>query len=263
MRTFAQGLGSEILVELRVYLQNKAAVVSDFLSYFLLYAFLTLFKTGTSLPGAYGAPQEYGPLLLFMGYILWMLCSRALVSVSSQILSEADRGFLFVKLTSVFPVQLLYFARLVTAVFIILLFVVPMFVVLSLVSTVPVLSALQIIRAASVGLIGLCGMYGIGLLLASLTMANKRLSNLSMLFSTVLLLTSNALTYSEDIHNVLAWFPANYCIHNVRMIVSAKDFFPQDFVLMASLCAALVAAGAIVFEFSIRKARKAGNILWY
>ena len=59
-------------------------------------------------------------------------------------------------------------------------------------------------------------------------------------------------------NDVLAYFPANYCIHYA---ISIPDFFPDNFLLMAGLCIGFLALGAAAFQAFIKKAKKL--ILWY
>lgn len=263
MNQYVQILFNEIKVELIVYFQNRVAVISDFLIYSVLYAFFLIFKTGYSLAGIYGVDDSYATILMFVGYFIWMTSTSSLTSISSEIMYEVNNGFLFSKLTSVFPLQYLYAGKTITSFIMNLAYITPLFLFTMFSYSLLPISAGQVLKVILAGLINIIGMYGLGLILASLTMANKRLSSVSLLLSSVLLFTTNALTFNEAMGTAFRYFPANYCIDYTRSVIADPSYTSGDYMVFLLICIALLAAGSFIFNLSIRKAKKAGNILWY
>ena len=263
MKRYIVGLCNEIKVEWIIYFQNKAAVLFDLASYVVLYLFFVFMKTGSSLPEVYGAGEEYASVLLLFGYIIWMLCSRTLTCISSEILYEANKGLLFYKITSVTPLAVLYLGKMLAIVAVVLIHVIPIGILAVLFFDIPAISGEQILKIVGINCVVIAGMYGLGLILASFTMANKRLSRVSLLISSVLLFTSNALTYEPRLGKLLQYFPANYGIDFTRRVIADRSFWSQSSFLMLAITVVLLIVGSVAFSFSIKQAKKAGNILWY
>lgn len=263
MMKYFNCLVNEIKMELTVYFQNKAAVISDFLIYTLLYAFFILFQTGASLADTYSTEKGLSTLLLFVGYIIWMLSTSALTSISSEIMVEVNNGFLFSKMMAIVPLQFLYLGKVIALLVIHLMNIVPILIITVLFFDFPTISAAQLFKILFVNLMNIVGMYGLGLILSSLTIVNKKLSRISFLISTVLLFTTNALTYNEQVDKVLKYFPANYCIGYTRSVIANSTYAPKDITIFLIICVVLVICGTFVFSSATRKAKKIGNVLWY
>lgn len=263
MKGYMVGLWNEIKVEWILYFQNRTAVLFDFASYVILYLFFVFMKTGSSLPAAYGTGEEYASILLLFGYIIWMISSRTLTCVSSEILYEANKGLLFYKVTSTTPLGVLYLGKTIAIVGAVLIHVIPLAILSVLFFDMPAVSATQMVKIVGINVVVIAGMYGLGLILASFTMANKRLSRISLLISSILLFTSNTLTYEPRLGKVLQYFPANYGIDFTRRVIADGAYWSQSGLVMLAIAAALLAVGGAAFALSMQRAKKAGNILWY
>lgn len=258
-----QCLLSEVKVEFRLYFQNRVAVITDFLIYTILFAFFIFFNTGTSLSSTYGVPDQYSKMLLFFGYIIWMISTKSLNCLSSEIVMEANNGLLFYKLTSIVPLQFIYLGKLLASILIVIMLIAPLLIITMAIGEFFMPNANQLLSILLVNMVNIAGMYGLGLVLASLTMSNRRLSRISVLLSSILLFTTNALTYNEQIGTVLQYFPANYAIDFTRKKLSNGFFYPSDLLIFVTLCLVILLIGTFTFQLSINRARKKGNILWY
>lgn len=257
------GMKAEMKFDFILYFQNKSVVLSDFIMFsFLYFAFIYL-ETGSSLADVYGIESVYTKTLFVVGYVIWMLSSRALTCISGELSYEASQGLLFSKITSIVPIELLYLAKFISGILCQIVIFIPVIIISSLIypsPSIPIVNLLFIIVLVTISLLG---MYGIGLFLASFTMSNRRLSRISFLLSTMLLFSTNALTYSKNLDTFLHYFPANYAINSARLIIANKSIDAISFIIFCTICIFLLIIGTFVFRLSEKQAMKTGKILWY
>lgn len=263
IKTYLRGFVSEIKKELVIYFQHKAVFVTDFLVYSVLYSALVFLKAGTSLGITYGVGQVYSKVLLFLGYIIWMQCSQAINIANSSILKESNNGQLYAKLTGVVPIEILFFAQLISSIFTLSVQIIPLIlisIIFGIFSGVVIQSIILILLIIFIAIIG---MYGLSLLFASFSMINKRLSRISSLLTTILLFSSNALTYNESLGKALKYFPINFAIHTSRELFVGKPLQIIEFIIFLSICILFVIIGYIIFNISKNKGKLKGTILNY
>lgn len=263
MRTYFRGFTSEIKKDLTIYFQHIAVYMVDFLVFSVLYVALMFTGTGTSLGLTYGSDQQYSKMLLFLGYIIWMLCSKAINCANTSVVNESNNGQLYAKLTSVIPIEILYFGKLISSTAVVATKIIPLLIISIFFGVFKGIVVQNIILIIFVVFIAIIGMYGLSLLLDSFSMINKRLSRISSLLTTILLFTSNALSYNESLGKALKYFPVNYAIHTSRELFVGNSLIVTDFIIFITVCLVSLIVGYFIFNKSKNKGKLKGTILSY
>ncbi len=238
-------------------LRYKMGIVSDIVVFTLLLCFFFVSDTGHSFTEQYGS-GDYKTLLL-LGYVAWSFAVAAISTIGTQILTELQRGTLFFKLNSKLPLQLIYIGDLISAVFIqtfviciysgitFLFFDVKYFI------NLPILAALIICTL---------GMYGIGLIVAGLSLYYKRIGSIVFLIQLFLLFVTDTLPTSAIIIRISQVIPLTMCntvIRNSFLNYSINT----SFVWLCISSLAWFIIGYVVFHIFLKCAQKKGNLLLY
>ncbi|MCL2768014.1 MAG: hypothetical protein FWE49_04755, partial [Synergistaceae bacterium] len=152
---------SEIKFEIVLYFQNMVAVITDLIVFSLIFLAFVLLNSGMSLANTYNIDIQYSKVLLFMGYFVWTFSSRALTCISAELNFEASNGYLFSKLTSILPIQFLYFAKFIGALFSQLVIMMPVILIAFIFWPTPPINITSILAIGFIVVVDLIGMYGI------------------------------------------------------------------------------------------------------
>ena len=106
------------------------------------------------------------------------------------------------------------------------------------------------------------GMYGIGLIIAGLSLYYKRIGSIVLLVQLFLLFVTDTLPTSSAIRQITQVIPLTACNRVVRNSY-VKDSAGTDFLLLCVYSAVWFLIGYAVFEIFIRRAKEKGNLLLY
>ena len=238
-------------------IRYKMGIVSDIVVFTILLCFFYISNTGASFQKVYGT-NNYKTLLL-LGYIAWTLAVSAISTIGNQITSELQRGTLFFKLNCKLPLQIVYIGDLVSA-SIIQLFIIFIY---SIVTHFAFGVDYFVSPAVLVSLI-ICtfGMYGIGLIVAGLSIYFKRIGSIILLIQLFLLFVTNTVPTASIITNVSKILPLTMCNTVLRLSFSNENIY-SSFVLLLLTSIFWFALGYIVFGLFIKFSKKKGNLLLY
>lgn len=235
----------------------KMGLVSDLVIYTLLLCFFFWSNTGQSFQELYGV-ENYQALLL-LGYVAWTFSVTAISTIASQLLAELQRGTLFFKLHSRLPLQILYLGDLLSSVLVQTIVVFIYSVVTYFFFGVRYTVTLPIVAAF---LISILGMYGIGLMIAGLSLYYKRIGAIVLLVQLFLLFVTDTIPTSPVITEVSSVLPLTMCNTVIRNSFVHKDL-EMTFLLLCVVSLLWFVAGYVVFECFMKQAKKKGNLLLY
>lgn len=260
---YSRGFISEINKDLTIYFQHKAVFIMDLLVFSVLYIALIFMETGTSLSTTYGVGPEYSRILFFLGYIIWILCSNSINVANDSIVKDSNNGQLYAKLTGVIPIEILFFAQLISSIFMISAQFILLVAISFIFGVFDGIIISNVLMISLTVLIAMIGMYGLSLLLASFSMINKRLSKISTLLVTLLLFTSNTLTYNESLGIVFKFFPINFAIHTSRQFLVDSYINIIDYFVFIAVCFSFLIIGYTIFNKAKNKGKQNGAMFKY
>lgn len=238
-------------------IRYKMGIISDIIIFTLLLIFFFISNTGQSFSEQYGS-DNYKTLLL-LGYIAWSFSISAISTISSQLLSELQRGTLFFKLNSKLPLQIIYIGDLISAIFIQTFVIFIYSLITCFFFDIKYFINYTIIISL---LICTCGMYGIGLIIAGLSLYYKRIGSIIFLVQLFLLFVTDTLPTSSIIKSVSQIIPLTACNTVIR-----NSFLNNDITIaFLSLCIYSIlwfVLGFFIFEIFIKRAKRKGNLLLY
>lgn len=247
----------EFKLDLLRSFRYKMAIFSDIIVFTFLLCFFYVSNTGASFATQYGA-NNYKTLLL-LGYIAWSFSIAAISNTSSQITGELQRGTLFYKLNCNIPLQILYIGDLVSAIFIQAFVILLYSLVTHFIFNVTYYIDIYILISL---LICILGMYGIGLIVAGLSLYYKRIGSIIFLIQICLLFITDTIPTAPIITNISKILPLTLCNTVIRTIFLQKNYTTYFFQLVF-LSFVWFILGYVIFNIFLRLAKKRGNLLLY
>lgn len=231
----------------------KMGFLSDLAIYTLLLCFFLLSNTGIS-----SSENDYKSLLI-LGYTAWTLSTTAISTISYQLLTELQCGTLFFKLNSRLPLPILYLGDLASSILVQIGIVVLYAVVTRLIFGVHYLVTFPILAAF---LISTLGMYGIGLMIAGLSLYYKRIGAVVLLIEVFLLFVTDTLPTSPAIIRISQILPLTLCNTIIR-----NSFFHENlrlpFLFLFATSLFWFSVGWVIFSLFLNHAKEKGNLLFY
>lgn len=235
----------------------KFGMLSDIIVFGLMMSFFIVSDTGASYAGEYGH-ANYKELMV-LGYIAWTYATSALSTVTAIVSKELRQGTFYKQMNSKYPLQFLLGGKfisgellqtVITAILLIVAVIIfkidftlhPMLVLLVVISTI--------------------GMYGIGLIIAGLSMFVKKTGSILFIIQTGLLFVTDTIPAADSVLSVTKLLPLTLCNMAMKQVVSGQSYIRTTLELTVSALAFLV-IGIITFHVFINKAKKKGNLLFY
>ena len=111
-------------------------------------------------------------------------------------------------------------------------------------------------------LISILGMYGIGLMIAGLSLYYKRIGAIVLLVQLFLLFVTDTIPTSPVITEVSSVLPLTMCNTVIRNSFVHKDL-GMTFLFLCVVSLLWFVAGYVVFDCFMKQAKKKGNLLLY
>lgn len=247
----------EIKMDLRSTIRYRFGVISDLLIYSSILMFFLLSNSGQSYAEIY-TNVDY-KILIVIGYLAWMYAVTAITSVSQIVTGEIKQGTFYKKYNSKYPLQILMFGRVIAALLIqsIVMFVI--IIISILVGNVQMVFNPIIIPSIIISTIG---MYGIGLILAGMSIFYKRIGAINYLVQLFLLFITDTLPMNEGVSTISKILPLTSCNLIIKKCLN-KQNYGSDFFFLCVTSAICVLLGCIIFRYFLSKARRKGNLLFY
>ena len=235
----------------------KFSIVSDIVVFTVLLSFFFISDTGTSLESKYNSNNQR--TLLLLGYAAWSLSVSCISLVGGQISSEMSRGTLYQKLNCKIPLQILYLGDLFSGILIQFVIMIIYAVIAYFVFSVELFFSLNVFLSLIICTIG---MYGIGLIIAGLSIFFKKTGAIILLIQLTLLFITDTIPTNDTLLRVTNIIPLTKCNDIIR-----KDFVGQpvgdSFIQLILLSIGAFVIGYIVFSCFLSLAKKRGNLLFY
>lgn len=238
-------------------IRYKMGIISDIVVFTILLCFFYISNTGASFGKDYEI-NNYKTLLL-LGYIAWSLSVSAISTIGYQITSELQRGTLFFKFNCKLPLQVVYIGDLISA-SIIQLFIILIYSVV----THFAFGVDYFINPTVVLSLIVCtlGMYGIGLIVAGLSIYFKRIGPIIFLIQLFLLFVTDTVPTASLITNVSRFLPLTMCNRVIRLSFLNKNS-NSSFGLLIITSIIWFVLGYVIFDIFIKCSKKKGNLLLY
>lgn len=244
----------EIKMDICSAFRYRFGMVTDILIYSVLLLFFLLSNSGKSYQDVYHY-DNYKELLV-IGYLAWIYAVTAITSISQIVLGELRQGTFYKKYNSVYPLQALLFGRMAAAM--IIQSIVVLIVVLAAVLFGNTTISIQPFAVAAV-LISTVGMYGIGLIIAGMSIFHKKIGSILYIIQLCLLFVTDTIPTSQSITVIL---PLTLCNMVLRKSIAGISYTADFVKLLISTCIFL-AVGIVIFRWYLERARRKGNLLFY
>lgn len=187
MKRMFEFMWNEMVLDVRERLRYKVSLVSDLLVFTLVYlsVFYISRAEGTE---AYVSSQNF---MVLIGYIFWQMNALALGYSSSAISREAMRGTLEMHIQSIYPFPFLMGIKLIISLGISLVTFSGILIVALIEGMLSHSNLLFLGETIFLAMPSVIGMYGIGLIIGGISLKEKNIGQMVMVFQTVMLLVSN------------------------------------------------------------------------
>lgn len=244
----------EIRMDISSTFRYRFGIVTDIVIYSVLLIFFLISNSGKSYQDVYHY-DNYKELLV-VGYLAWIYAVTAITSISQIVSGELRQGTFYKKYNSVYPLQALLFGRMIAA--LIIQSIVVLIVLLAAVLFGNIAIGIQPFAIAAV-IISTIGMYGIGLVVAGMSIFYKKIGSILYIIQLCLLFVTDTIPASQSITLLL---PLTLCNTVIRKSIAGISYTADFMKLIVSAIAFLV-LGICVFQWYLKKARKKGNLLFY
>ncbi len=188
-----------------------------------------------------------------------MYAVTAITSISQIVSGEMKQGTFYKKYNAKYPLQILLFGRLVAALVVQSIVMLAVIIIAMLIGNVSMIWEPVIIVAIVISTVG---MYGIGLILAGMSIFYKKIGAFNYLIQLFLLFITDTLPTSENISSISKILPLTSCNFIIKKALDQQNYI-DEFVLLCISSLVFLFIGYMIFEYFLLKARKKGNLLFY
>lgn len=247
----------QIELELKSTFRYRFSLLSDILIFSLLMAFFISANIGMSFADKYNY-QDHKTLML-SGYLAWTIAIAALSGSVQTVSSELTRGIFYRKINSKCSLTVLMFGNLLATMMIEILVVTVLLLIAYLVWNIAIPFTFLGLIAIFVNTIG---MYGIGLIVGGLCVRYKRVGSITLIIQLALLVLTDTIPTGNIMLYVTKVIPLTSCNEILRIAISGGNVTkPLIILILSSIIWVFI--GEIIFRFSIKSAKKRGNLLFY
>lgn len=197
--------------------------------------------------------------MLVVGYLAWIYGVTAITSITQIVMGELRQGTFYKKYHSVYPLHILLFGRMIASLLVQSFVVLAVVIVAKIVGNISVgFHLVQIVAIA----VSTLGMYGIGLIVAGMSIFHKRTGSVLYIIQLCLLFVTDTVPMTEDVINVTQILPLTICNAVIRKSIAGMSY-GTDFIKLLISAVVMLGIGLIVFHVYLEKARMKGNLLFY
>ena len=247
----------EIKMDLHRTFRYHFGLITDIIVYFGLFTVFMITDSGMSYGEQYGYANYKG--LILLGYIAWIYAVSAISNIANSVHNEAAQGILYKKISSKYPLQILFFGLLISSL------ILETGTILVVVLLTKLVWGVQISFHAAFFLpllVQTIGMYGIGLLVAGLAVYYKKTGAVVFLIQTALLFVTDTVPTNAGILNITKVLPLTNCNYILKKIITGEPY-AERMILLIVTSVLWIVVGSIMFRIMLQKAKKRGNLLFY
>ena len=239
----------------------KMNMISDIIMIVGIFIIVFFCTDDQTLSNYYHLSVEKNSILLFMGYLFWQFASLALGFSTSIITSEASEGVLEVKVQSVYNIIFLYFIKLLVSLISNFLIFISLIAILPLFAEISLYDILYFLLIVIINIPSIIGMYGIGLMISSFTIKEKKGSNLVLIIQSLLIFISNVTRPLQM--SVILLIPYSLGIELSRKLYSGISVLPYEIILYIFINIIWLVVGMYLFNRSLENTRRVGSFDTY
>lgn len=216
MKKYYELLKIELRITFLSRLQYKVGMISDFIMIVGVFLIAFFFNEGSPLKIYYDISSNDENILFFIGFLFWQFSSLALGFSTSIVSSEASEGILEQKMQSSFKIQILYFIKLIINLLTNFLIILALIILMFFLTNLTIRDIVFFFVSIILNIPAIIGMYGIGLLLSTIVLKEKKSSSLILIVQTLLIFISNVMKPLDNI--IVALIPYSLGIEICRKI---------------------------------------------
>jgi len=247
----------EIKMDIKASMRYRFALFSDIIVFSILFSIFLFTDTGKSYKSFYKY-SNYKEFIV-IGYIAWMYAVTAISSISQIVSGELHMGTFYKKCNSKYPLQFLLLGHMVASLLTKTIIAIVLLLLANLIWGVEVTFHVMIILSI---IISTLGMYGIGLIVAGLTIFYKRTGPLIFIIQMGLLFITDTVPASDRTLSFSRILPLTSCNLIIKYILTRQYFF-KEFIFLCFTTAVFLILGTLCFHLYFRKAKIKGNLLFY
>lgn len=245
-----------IKFEFKSSIRYKFNFILDIIVFSALLSVFFMSDTGLSFSRTYPVDHKW---LFLIGYLLWTSSIAAIGSMSTYFPYQAQLGTLTNSLSSSFDIKSILFVDMISVQILQILQIIILTIFSALVWKVDIILSPYLIIPFVLNIIGF---YGIGLILAGLSIYFKKINSILFILKLGLLFITDTVPTVPVLKNITSVIPLTLSNKIARNIsVGFLDWYLIIKLLVVSLI--LVLIGVLVFNYLFKKSKIKANILFY
>lgn len=247
----------ETILSVKENISYKISFYTDMMIF--VGTFIAIYYMGISsaFSSVYQVNQATGQILVLIGYIFWQNASAALGASSSIIRNELSLGLFEIRMQSKYRVSTIIFAKMVVLILIDCFSYLLIMLFCTLTLGFRVSNVLTIFLSILVSFPSILGMFGIGLILGGMSIKQKKLGSIVMVFQSAMLIVSNALSPTRNMW--VSVIPFSLGIEIVRDIYIRRNVSIVMISTYLIINAVWLVVGEKFFSNALKYERKYGS----
>lgn len=199
MKDYLNIIKYEIQIDIKEVFKYKISIISSFIIFLLTYIAIFYFNVSTGFVNYYKTTEHVGNVLVLIGYLFWQISSYSLGYSATQIMNEASRGELELRLQSKYSISLLLFFKMISSFLSFIVIWAGIFGFALIIHSVQFSDIGYILLSFLIAIPSIMGMYGMGLILGGVALIEKNVGQFIYLIQLAILFLSNSLSPTRSI----------------------------------------------------------------
>lgn len=246
----------KIRLDLLSQIRYRIPLISDIVVLTVLFVIFIVSDTGKSFQTEYG--YNYKSLVL-IGYIVWTMAINAIATLPNYINYEARNGTLQYILNSVFPIEWTMFTVFISSQIINFFVIIILITVANFIFHINIFISINMLIPIILCLIG---MFGIGLMVAGLSILIKRVSSLILFLQLMMLFITDTVPTNQKFLFVTKYIPLTMTNEIIRKIIAGKEYIDKMPLLVVSSITFFI-LGIILFRILLKLSIRKNIALFY
>lgn len=239
----------------------KMNMIGDIVIMVGIFVMVFFLQSDYSLANHYHLSIEKNGILLFIGYLFWQFASLSLGFSTSIISSESSEGVLEVKMQSTYDIVLLLFMKLLVCIISNLVIFTVLIIIFPLFASISIQDIFFFLLIAILNIPSIVGMFGIGLIISSFIVKEKKGSNLVLIIQALLIFVSNVTRPLQS--SIIQLIPFGVGIEISRNLYSGISVSIQQILTYIFLNIVWLILGVLLFNRSLDRVKKIGTFDTY
>lgn len=254
-----------IVIETKMTMKSrwryKIRMLSDFMIFFIAFILVLNSQNVTPFQNVYRITKDTAQFLVMIGFLFWQFSSLALGFSTSLISIDASNGMLELKVQGRFSIIFLAFYKMLVGFVSDLFIVIAITILFACFYPLSIKEIMFVIYTCFISFPAVWGMYGIGLLISSLTIREKNVSSLVLLIQAVLIFVTNVTT--PLLNKELLVIPYTGGIEFTRTLFIYGKFNIMVFLMYMLVNICWLLFGIYIFKKGLKRERIFGSFDTY